>query len=432
MASIWADERSGNWLVQFCYGGKRYCRSCETQKESDAWRIKAAVEEIIGFLNTGRLKMPEDIADPALWIISGGKLEEKPKIETPRLSLLAEICDSYRQDQLDKAETTLNGEINHINHLKRKLGERTVLNSLSLEIMQGYVNDRKNEDNRMDGKVSGATIKKELTTFMQVWEWAKQRGYVKHPCPIKHSGNSRKWAVKIPKPEESEKFMTWVEIERRIARGGLAKKQITELWKFLFLDENQLGELLEFVKENAVYPFIYPMVAVAAYTGARRSEICRSLIDDFKFQDDIITLRERKRRKDRAATTRDIPLHPRLKQIMQEWFKAHPGGQYTIVAPLNMPGRKARLSFGMLRRDEAHHHFKKALEDGRWAVVRGFHVLRHSFGAICTRAGVPMNVIAKWMGHTTEEMMRLYQHLFPQDEQKWMGRYPLLLPSARE
>ena len=38
---------------------------------------------------------------------------------------------------------------------------------------------------------------------------------------------------------------------------------------------------------------------------------------------------------------------------------------------------------------------------------------------------VPMNVIAKWMGHTTEEMMQLYQHLFPQDEQQWMKRFPI-------
>ena len=31
-----------------------------------------------------------------------------------------------------------------------------------------------------------------------------------------------------------------------------------------------------------------------------------------------------------------------------------------------------------------------------------------------------MNVTAKWMGHTTEEMRTLYQHLFPQDERRWM------------
>jgi hypothetical protein len=30
---------------------------------------------------------------------------------------------------------------------------------------------------------------------------------------------------------------------------------------------------------------------------------------------------------------------------------------------------------------------------------------------------VPRDTIAKWMGHTTEEMKDHYQHLFPQDGQ---------------
>ena len=91
---------------------------------------------------------------------------------------------------------------------------------------------------------------------------------------------------------------------------------------------------------------------------------------------------------------------------MQDWFKSHPGGQFTIATPLTMPRRKSKSEFTMLSREEAHHHFKETLADSKWKVIRGFHVLRHSFGAICTRAGVPMNVIAKWMGHTHREMMQ--------------------------
>jgi len=425
MASIWQDKRSQNWLIQFCYGGERFCRSCDTQKEGDAKRMKAAVEEVIGFLNTGRLLMPEGIADPGLWIVSGGKLDQKPKKEVNRLKLVGEICDAYFKDQLDKADTTLKGEINHINHLKRMLGDRTALDSLTLETMQSYANDRCKADNRFGGKVSGPTVRKELTTFMQIWDWARQRGFVTKSCPIKNTHQPRKWAVKIRKPEDSEKFMTWGEIERRIARGGLSRQQQNELWKFLYLDDAQVAELLEYVQKKAAYPFIYPMFVFAAYTGARRSEICRSLIDDFKFTDALVTIRERKRRKDRASTTRDVPLQARLALLMQSWFKDHPGGQFTITPPLNMPRRKANIHLAGLSRDEAHHHFKQTLAGGKWKVVRGFHVLRHSFGAICTRAGIPMNVIAKWMGHTTDEMMKLYQHLFPQDEQKWMERFPL-------
>ena len=272
--------------------------------------------------------------------------------------------------------------------------------------------------------VSGATIKKELKTFMQIWDWARKSGIVRTPCPLLDPHKPRKWAISLPKPDQAEDFMTWSEIEQRINRGGLSSYQEAYLWRHVYLDEKQVVELLKDVQKAAKHPFVYPMIALAVYAGARRSEICRAMIDDFKFDDNLIIIRERKRRKDMASSTRKIPLHPELKRIMQEWFKEHPGGQYAIAPPQSIPRRRAKQGFDALTREEAHHHFKQTLADSKWKVVRGFHVLRHSFGAICTRAGVPMNVIAQWMGHTTDEMMRLYQHIFPQDEQQWINKLP--------
>lgn len=424
MASLHQDDRTGKWILAFRWEGQQYRRSCETTGNSKAEAIKARVEDTIRLLRQGRIQIPKG-ADPGIWIMTDGKLERKPTNNGNGPLTVGSVCAAYYEDQVDKAETTLVGERVHIKHIKRILGADGRFALLSLQRMQNYVNRRTKEDNRSGAKVSGKTVKKELTTFMQIWDWARQRGYVDGPCPIKDPGRPRKWAVKIPKPEETERFMTWSEIERRIARGGLSDGQQKELWKYLFLDETQVEELLTYVEETATHPFIYPMFALVGYTGMRRSEMCRSVIDDFKLDDDFVVVRERKRRKDRASTTRDVPLRPALKQITKSWLTQHPGGQYTIAASLAMPRRKARVQFGMLTKDEAQYHFRQTLAGSKWEVVRGFHVLRHSFGAICTRAGIPMNVIAKWMGHTTEEMMRLYQHLFPQDEQKWMTKFPI-------
>lgn len=422
MASLHLDERTGNWIVMFRWGGRQYRKSTETRSESEAKNVEAKVEEVIRLLKRGRLEIPKG-ADPGVWIFSDGKLTSK--VAATALTRFGEICDAYFEDQVDKADTTLVGESVHLNHLKRLLGEETTLVSLSLKSLQTYVNVRSKESNRYGGTVAGKTIKKELTTFMQIWDWARQRQYVDGICPIKDPIHPRKWAVKIPKAEQSQIFMTWEEIERRIARGGLAANGEKELWKFLYLDETQVAELLEHVKKTALHPFVYPMFAIAAYTGARRPEICRSVIDDFKFNEGVVLIRERKRQKSMAGTIREVPMRPKLRAIMQEWFKAHPGGQATIAPPLKMPRRKSREQTGALTREEAHHHFKETLAGSKWEVVRGFHVLRHSFGAISTRATIPMNVIAKWMGHTTDEMMKLYQHLFPQDEQGWMVKFPL-------
>jgi integrase len=66
-----------------------------------------------------------------------------------------------------------------------------------------------------------------------------------------------------------------------------------------------------------------------------------------------------------------------------------------------------------ITRDEAHDHFKRTLADGKWRVLRGWHVLRHSFVSACASRGIDQRLIDGWVGHTTEEMRRRYRHLYP-------------------
>lgn len=441
MASIWPDSRTGTYLIKFHYGGRRFTRSCQTDKERQAATVKTLVEETISLLNTGRLVMPDDVSDAGTWIMSGGKLEHKPVLQSRSIASFDHICQKYMEDQRDKAPATVAGETIHIRHLKRLLGEKTQLGSVTTDTLRRYVDSRLKEPTRRTSKnprrkkskaptataqlVTGATVKKELTTFRQIWDWARMSNIVRTPCPLLDPHKPRKWAVSLPKPAQSDDFMTWAEIEQRIERGGLSEFEKAQLWKWLFLDEKQVAELLDFVRETAhKQPFIHAMFAIAAYAGARRSEICNAKRDDFKFDENIVIIRERKRRKDLESSTRKVPLHPHLKAIMQTWFDVHPGGQYAVVPPVSMPRRKARPALDALTREEAHHHFKQTLKKSKWSVIRGFHVLRHSFGAICTRIGVPMTMTAKWMGHSTQEMMALYQHLHPVDEQQWMARLP--------
>ena len=48
----------------------------------------------------------------------------------------------------------------------------------------------------------------------------------------------------------------------------------------------------------------------------------------------------------------------------------------------------------------------------------GWHALRHSFASNCAAAGLDQRVINEWMGHQTEEMVRRYRHLFPDQARK--------------
>jgi integrase len=169
-------------------------------------------------------------------------------------------------------------------------------------------------------------------------------------------------------------------------------------------------ELLEHVKERAQQPFLYPMVVLAAHTGARRSELIRSRLADF--DEESVLIRERKRSK-RRHTTRRVPLSPFLKRVMQEWFEVHPGGPYTFSMHQAQHSTKSRSGPEPLTRDEAHDHLRRTLAHSKWSKLRGWHVLRHSFISNCALKGIDQRIIDAFVGHTTEEMRKRYTHLFP-------------------
>jgi len=109
-------------------------------------------------------------------------------------------------------------------------------------------------------------------------------------------------------------------------------------------------------------------------------------------------------------------MHPKLQAAVNDWFEIHPGGLHTIVAPLRLRGQKLKSAPVQMKQSSASGYFRRTLKDSKWDVLGGFHVLRHSFGSNLARSGkVSSSTIGAWMGHSTEEMRELYQHLFPQD-----------------
>ena len=262
--------------------------------------------------------------------------------------------------------------------------------------------------------MSPETIKKEFRTFNQIWKMAVAKGYVTGPSPTK--------GVKLALIDEKPPFMTWDEIETIIKRGGLTEEQQKEYWNCLFLDEKQVLELLEYVRKSAEHPFVYAAIAFAAFTGARRSEIVRSQIEDWDFERGMVRIREKKGSRKKKTTFREVNIHPKLQAIMQEWFKAHPGGQFAIMLPANMANSRNKHPVpSPLTPDQAHDHLHRTLSGGKWKVLKGWHVLRHSFCSNCARNGVPDAIIDAWMGHRgDEDIKKRYRHLFPSDTRGFM------------
>lgn len=374
MASV--EKKSYGFRIVFRFGGQKFHRSLQTEDEAEAESALGRLEDNIRLVRRGRLVIP-DGADVPTFLLSDGKLNELPK--AAKTLTLAELFDQYfaslprgalEQNSLYTAQI-------HRKHFERILGRRFGIRDLKKRDLQRYIAKRSEEKTRK-GTVGPATIRKELSTLRTVWTFTELGSF-----PSK--------GLKFPKAQEKPPFQTWKEIERQIA-GGASE----ELWESLFLTVGEVDEVLDHVHETAPWPFIYPMLAMAAHTGARRSELLRSMRSDFSSEKVII--REKKRIREKY-TTRAVPLTSQLRSIMDDWFSIH----------------DAESTFGTLTIDQSNHYFTSAFT-GRWSNIRGWHTFRHSFASNCAAAAVDQRMINAWMGHQTEEMMRRYQHLFPDDQ----------------
>lgn len=403
MASI-STDKSGNKLIRFRYGGREFTKSADTTEGKIAESTKARVEDTIRRLTQGWLQLPND-ADVGEFIISGGSRVDKAKAEIVATSKPLTIADLFSRYDAEypagaKDASTMALERTHKKHLLKRMGGATKIDTLKHESFQKYANARSAEE--WNGKpITPTTIAKEFSTFRVIWNWALRQGHIVVPLPFKVADID--FARTVDKPP----FQTYGNIFKAINRGGLSDIEQAALWESLYLSLDEVHDALKHIKATATLPFVYPMLTFAAMTGARRSEICNSRVDDWNFDTMTVNLREKKRKKGKASF-RVVEVNTFLAGVMRGYFDQHPGGQRTITLDGNpMTGG---IASGYLKRALKSHD--------KWKRIPGFHTFRHSFASIMAHAGVHEAIIDKFMGHQTVEQRERYRHLFPKNRQQ--------------
>jgi integrase len=366
--------------------------------ESQAQAKGVEVDETLNLIDRGRLTVPDGVSLED-FVAAGGKVPTiavRPEIITSR-----QLFDGYLKTHANSTveESSLGTSRGHLNQIVETIGERFRVQTLTLQDLQLHV------DRRRKKGIAPVTLKKEIATFRGCWNWATHGGLLKGPFPNK--------GLRIPKEEEKEPFRTFAEIEAVITTEHLDEDRLEALWKSLYLTCAELEEFLAYVRQNGTLPWLYPMVTFAAFTGARRSEMLRSLLADVDLEAGIVTIREKKRVRGKRST-RTAPITPKLAEVLRGWLAVRPTSTHLFCQAAQVTrSKKKREAPTAVTPDEAHDHFKRTIADSKWQVMRGYHVLRHSFSSNMIAAGVDQRIIDEIMGHSTEEQRRRYRHLAP-------------------
>jgi integrase len=427
------QKKGDSWHCQFMY--KRQHRTLVLGKvdEAEAHATRGKVEYLLLRLRQNLIDLPPgmDVVD---FLACDGKPPDHHRPPVPKETTFGELRDTYvkthENGTLEKS--TLKTIKLHLGHFARTLGEDFPVTTLSFADLQRHVERRSKAEGRNGGRVSPTTVKKEVATLAGVWIWGCRMGMVQGEFPGR--------GLRYPKLDEPPPFMTWEEVERAVAFGDPE-----ELWECLYLRVNEIAELMAYVREHATQPFVYPMVCFGAYTGARRSEMMRAQINDLDLAGQTVLLREKKRKRG-ARTHRRVPLTPFLCGVLKDWLAAHSGSPNLFclarvverskkrsrttghlgekARPSSEKGRKATVRQrdeqppAPLTQKEAHDHFKRTLAGSKWEVLKGWHVLRHSFISACASKGTDQRLIDEWTGHSTEEQRKRYRHLWPSTQQQ--------------
>jgi integrase len=169
---------------------------------------------------------------------------------------------------------------------------------------------------------------------------------------------------------------------------------------------------------------VRPILSVLAFTGMRSGEVQRLLVVDVDFAGNWIHVVSRPGAKTKTKLSRRIPIHPRLRQIL-EALPSRSSGYYFTAAP----SRKYPRGAHHINTKRLQEEFLKILNALQIPAGRegGFtvHSLRHFFRTFTTNAGIPERVIDIWMGHASDRSMAsVYFKLSDDQSQEFMQRVP--------
>lgn len=160
----------------------------------------------------------------------------------------------------------------------------------------------------------------------------------------------------------------------------------------------------------------FPPWAMLAFTGMRSGELQRLQPKDIDWEGNWIHIVSREGAETKTGESRKVPIHPRLRLILEELPTHKRPWLFTSLPSSKYPDGDHQINTKRLNDDLLLVLKKLDLPAGRQDGGYTVHSFRHFFRTHTVNAGVPERMVDMWLGHAPDRSMgSVYYH--PSDEE---------------
>lgn len=149
-----------------------------------------------------------------------------------------------------------------------------------------------------------------------------------------------------------------------------------------------------------------------AWTGARVSEVLALSASSFEVDCGLVAIRTLKRRR---TVIREVPIPPWLVSELDRCFDLRGRQRSPALATMHLWPMCRATAWRLISEV-----MSRAGVTGRQACPRG---LRHSFGVGTLQAGVPLNLVQRWLGHARISTTAIYADASGPEEAAFAARF---------
>jgi integrase len=149
----------------------------------------------------------------------------------------------------------------------------------------------------------------------------------------------------------------------------------------------------------------------AVATGGRLGEICQLEFGDVDPESGLVHFRVTGGRTNKSNRDRVVPLVPMAQAVYERQVALYPALRIPRTAPLFTGVKGEAIQDGG---SFTSHRFKKYVREAGLSDEYCFHTLRHTFASWLRLAGVPLDRIQYWLGHSSITTTEVYAHLIPE------------------